>query len=180
MPFEGSAECIQGNHGFWSHNSVTGQVFSYDFSLNLAQDVLCMREGEVVGTPLDTVDDGEHPDDGNHIIIKHTTASLDHDKDDKGPTTTYAKYYHGQKGAIAAAFGGTLPAAGTPVAQGKVLMKCNSTGMSRCNHIHIQVNGDDGSGAPSNYTVPWVFKDIPDDGVAKARKVYDSQNVRIA
>jgi hypothetical protein len=180
MPYEGSAECIQGNHGFWSHNSVISQVFSYDFSLNLTQDVLCMREGEVVGVPLDTVDDGEHPADGNHIIIKHTTPNADHDKDVNGAaTTTYAKYYHGQKGTIAAAFGGTLPAPGTHVAQGKVLMKCNSTGMSRCNHIHIQVNGDNG-GAPNSYTIPWVFKDIPDDGVAKSRKVYDSQNVRIA
>jgi hypothetical protein len=178
MPFEGAAECIQGNHGFWSHNSVIGQVFSYDFSLNLGQDVLCMREGEVFGTPLDSVDDGEHPDDGNHIIIKHTTPNADHDLDVNGtPTTTYAKYYHGQKGTIAAAFGGSIPAAGTPVTQGQLLFKCNSTGMSRCNHIHVQVNPDNGSGAPNNYTMPWVFKDI-DGGVAKSATFYDSQNVK--
>ncbi len=113
MPFAGAGECIQGNHGFWSHNSVIGQVFSYDFSLNLAQDVLCMRDGEVFGTPLDSVDDGEHPGDGNHIVIKHTTANTAHDLDVNGAsTTTYAKYYHGQKGTIAAAFGGSVPAAG--------------------------------------------------------------------
>jgi hypothetical protein len=176
MPFEGAAECIQGNHGFWSHNSVIGQVFSYDFSLNLGQDVLCMRDGEVFGVPLDSVDDGEHPDDGNHIIIKHTTQNAEHDLDVNGvPTTTYAKYYHGQKGTIAAAFG-SIPAAGTAVTQGQVLFKCNSTGMSRCNHIHIQVNPDNG-GKPNNYTVPWVFKDI-DGGVAKSAKFYDSKNVK--
>jgi murein DD-endopeptidase MepM/ murein hydrolase activator NlpD len=176
MPFEGSAECIQGNHGFWSHNSVIGQVFSYDFSLNLGQDVLCMRDGEVFGTPLDSVDDGEHPDDGNHIIIKHTTASP-HDLDVGGAaTTTYAKYYHGQKDTIKGAFG-SVPAAGTPVKQGQLLFKCNSTGMSRCNHIHVQLNPGTAAG-PSNYTIPWVFKDIPGNGVAKSKKVYDSQNVK--
>ncbi len=49
--------------------------------------------------------------------------------------------------------------------------------MSRCNHIHVQVNPDNGSGAPNNYTVPWVFKDI-DGGVAKSAKFYDSKNVK--
>jgi murein DD-endopeptidase MepM/ murein hydrolase activator NlpD len=179
MPFAGSAECVQGNHGFWSHNSVISQVFSYDFSLNLGQDVLCMRDGVVVDTmTLDSVDDGDHPDDGNHIVIKHTTASADHDKDAGGAaTTTYAKYYHGQKGSIAAAFGGTLPGPGTAVKQGQLLMKCNSTGMSRFNHIHVQVNGEK-SGAPNNYTIPFVFKDAGDKGVPKSRTVYDSQNVK--
>lgn len=179
MPFEGSAECVQGNHGFWSHNSVISQVFAYDFSLNLGQDVLCMRDGVVVDTmTLDSVDDGDHPDDGNHIVIKHTTASADHDKDIGGKaTTTYAKYYHGQKGSIAAAFGGTLPGPGTAVKQGQLLMKCNSTGMSRFNHIHIQVNGDNG-GTPLNYTIPFVFKEAADKGVPKSRTVYNSQNVK--
>lgn len=178
MPFVGSAECIQGNHGFWSHNSVIGQVFSYDFSLNLGQDVLCMRDGVVFGTPLDSVDDGEHPDDGNHIVIKHTTPNADHDKDVAGAaTTTYAKYYHGQKGTIADAFGGSVPADGTAVTQGQLLFKCNSTGMSRCNHIHIQVNPED-SGAPAGYTIPWVFNDVPGNGVAVSTKVYDSKNVK--
>jgi murein DD-endopeptidase MepM/ murein hydrolase activator NlpD len=183
MPYVGSAECIQGNHGFWSHNSVnkTGtnvQQFSFDFSLNLGQDVLCMRDGVVAETPLDSVDDGDHPDDGNHIVIKHTASNADHDKDIGGKaTTTYAIYYHGQKGTIASAFGGSLPAVGTKVHQGQLLFKCNSTGMSRCNHIHVQVNGDDGSGNPTNYTIPFVFKDISGDGVAKSKHVYDSQNV---
>jgi hypothetical protein len=178
MPFVGSAECIQGNHGFWSHNSVIGQIFSYDFSLNIGQDVLCMRDGVVFDVPLDSVDDGDNSGDGNHIIIKHTTPSPDHDKDVAGAaTTTYAKYYHGKKDSIKDAFGGTLPAPGTPVAQGRVLMACNSTGMSRCNHIHIQVNPDAG-GSPAGYTIPWVYKDAPDDGVPKSGKVYDSQNVK--
>lgn len=178
LPFEGSAECIQGNHGFWSHNSVIGQVFSYDFSLNLGQDVLCMRDGTVSEAPLDSVDDGDHPADGNHLVIKHTPNALD-DLDVGGNlVTTYAKYYHGQKGSIAAAFSGSLPAAGTAVTQGQLLMKANSTGMSRCNHVHVQVSPDNGHGAPNGYTIPWVFKDIPDDGVAKSKKVYDSQNVK--
>jgi hypothetical protein len=184
MPFVGSAECIQGNHGFWSHNSVTSQIFSYDFSLNLGQDVLCMRDGVIVEVK-DSVTDDDHSEDGNHLIVKHTTANADHDKDvtsaanpNGTPTTTYAKYYHGQKDTIKAAFGGTLPAVGTAVTQGQLLFSCNSTGMSRCNHIHVQVNGDDGAGNPSNYTIPWVFKDISGNGIAKSQHVYDSQNVK--
>jgi murein DD-endopeptidase MepM/ murein hydrolase activator NlpD len=178
LPFAGSAECIQGNSGFWSHNSVANQVFSYDFSLNLGQDVLCMRDGTVAGVPLDSVDDGDHPSDGNHLIVKHVPDATNDRGIGGASVVTYAKYYHGQKGSIAAAFGGTLPAVGSAIKQGQLLMKANSTGNSRCNHVHVQISPDNGSGAPDGYTIPFVFKDISDPGVAKSKKVYDSQNVK--
>jgi hypothetical protein len=180
LPYEKDAECVQGNHGFWSHNSVLAvpQNFAYDFSLNLGQEILCMRDGEVVSV-VDNIDDGDHSQDGNHIVIRHTTANASHDKDVNGAaTTTYATYYHGKKGSIAEAFGGTVPAPGTHVQQGKVIMKCNSTGMSGFNHIHIHVMSDNG-GSPNNYSIPFVFKDAGDKGVPKSRTVYDSANVKI-
>lgn len=175
LPFAGDAECVQGNHGFWSHNSVINQTFAYDFSMNLGQDVLCMRDGVVVAV-VDSVGDGEHPDDGNHIIVKHTTASTEHDKSENGAsTTTYATYYHSQKDSIAAAG----IAVGTTVVQGQKLASCNSTGMSRFNHVHVQVNPEKpGGGLDGELTIPFVFKDVEDSGVAKSRKVYDSQNVK--
>lgn len=50
------------------------QTYAYDFSLNLAQDVLCMRDGTVVDY-VDNIDDGDHDHEGNHIVIKHITAA---------------------------------------------------------------------------------------------------------
>jgi hypothetical protein len=178
LPFENDAECVQGNHGFWSHNSITNQLFAYDFSLNLGQDVLCMRDGEVESV-LDTTDDGDHGPDGNHIVIKHTTQDPTHDKDVNGAVkTTYARYYHGQKGSIQAAFPSGLPSKGTAVKQGQLLMTCNSTGMSRFNHVHVDVMPDNGSGTPNDYSIPFVFKDASDKGVPKSRTVYDSTNTK--
>jgi hypothetical protein len=175
LPFAGAAECVQGNHGFWSHNSIISQTFSYDFSLSIGQDILCMRAGEVVKI-LDTVDDGEHPSDGNHIVIKHTTPNADHDKTEGGSaTTTYAEYYHSQKGSIAAAG----LSVGDAVTQGQKLATCNSTGMSRFNHIHVQVNPERTPGVlDGRLTIPFVFKDAADDGVPKSQTVYDSENVK--
>src|SRR5262245_41927760 len=178
LPFADAAECVQGNHGFWSHNSVISQTFSYDFSLNLGQDILCMRDGVVVEF-LDSVDDGEHPDTGNHIVIKHTTPNAEHDKTENGAaTTTYAQYYHSQKGSIAAALGAIVIGT-TAVTQGQKLATCNSTGMSRFNHVHVQVNPEKaGGGHDGALTVPFVFKDAADGGVPKSQTVYDSQNVK--
>ncbi len=177
MPFAGSAECVQGNHGFWSHNPVTNQDFAYDFSLNLGTEILCMRDGTVVAI-LDTVDDGDHSTDGNHVIVKHTTLNNDHDTDvGGGNKMTYAVYYHGQKGSIAAAG----IAMNQVITQGRLIMSCNSTGMSRFNHIHIHVVTDDASnpGNPGKYSVPFVFKDADNDkGVPKSRTVYESSNTK--
>jgi len=180
LPFQGSAECVQGNHGFWSHNSLNNQVFAYDFSINYDQEVLCMRDGQVFEV-VDNVEDGDHSIDGNHIIIKHTTQNPDHDKDVNGVVrTTYARYYHGKKGGIAEAFGGTAPAVGAAVTQGQLIMKANSTGNSAFNHIHVDVQPDDPAspGTRNGYTIPFVFKDADDKGVPKSRTVYDSQNVK--
>ncbi len=180
LPFVGSAECVQGNHGFWSHNSLNNQVFAYDFSINYDQEVLCMRDGTVAEV-VDNVDDGDHSIDGNHIIIKHTTMNATHDKDVGGVArTTYARYYHGKKGGIAEAFGGTAPAIGAAVTQGQLIMKANSTGNSAFNHIHVDVQPEmaGSPGTRNGYTIPFVFKDADNNGVPKSRTVYDSQNVK--
>jgi hypothetical protein len=186
LPFVGEAECVQGNHGIWSHNSVIGQTFSYDFSMAIGQDVLCMRDGVVVKIKDDT-DDGDHDQDGNHIVVRHTTKDTNHDLSVGGADVfTYATYYHSQKDSIKVVANLKV---GDNVVRGQKLASCNSTGMSRFNHVHIQVNPekpaplDPADPNKPDYrdrtlTIPFVFKDVSDDGVPSSRKVYDSQNVK--
>jgi hypothetical protein len=106
-----SIECIQGNHGIASHNSVSQpiQVYAYDFSMNLNANVLCMRPGIVFSfvdtTPTGNANTGQP---GNNIVIQHTTIDGNHDSFSPAAGVvagvTYSSYVHGVQNSIMAAF----------------------------------------------------------------------------
>ena len=140
--------CPQGNQGLYSHAPISGpdESFAYDFALDNGTEVLAMRDGTVVerfeGTP-----DGD-TSAPNKIIILHGPAIADQDRD-VDPATgaaktvrTFAVYLHGKENSITAAFGGTLPAIGTPVVRGQVIMHADDTGRSAYNHLHVQIKPD--------------------------------------
>ena len=182
LPFSDSQQCIQGNHGIWSHNSTRDVPldFAYDFSMDRGAEVLCMRDGAVFSAQDDEAGGDSHS--GNNIVIKHTSVADGVDRDVGGAkVATYATYMHGQAGSIKEAFGGTIPAAGTAVARGKTIMKCNSTGDAWFNLLHVDVRPDSG-GKPGGYTIPFVFHDADvngDSGVPQSQRYYTSDNKKL-
>jgi hypothetical protein len=204
LPFESgsSAECVQGNHGIFSHNVINGggqvQNFAYDFSLPYSTPILCMRDGVIMGSAntFDSIPDGTKgasASGANMVTVMHTTQDSTHDIDADGKVTiTYALYLHGAQASVSSALkdaSGTV-VAGTKVTKGQVLMLVNSTGVSSFNHVHVDVRPDDGTavlakdgkppviGTPKNYTIPFVFKEVSGNGVPTSNHYYDSANTR--
>jgi murein DD-endopeptidase MepM/ murein hydrolase activator NlpD len=196
LPFEKgtSAECVQGNHGLWSHNAINSspQQFAYDFSLPYGTEILCMRDGVVVATNNYTVDSipdgqsGNSQSSANMVMVMHTTQDPVHDQDVNGKSTvTYAWYLHGAQNSIPGKFKAVV-ATGNPVKKGQVIMKVDSTGVSRLNHVHVDIRPDNGSasltsspitiGTPQPYTIPFVFQEVGGDGVPKSNYYYESNN----
>jgi hypothetical protein len=190
LPFTGSdQQCIQGNHGIWSHNSTRDVPldFAYDFSMSRGTEVLAMRSGKVFAV-VDNIGDGDNLDgqpDGNRIVIQHAAEDRAYDRDDRPndkPIGTFAFYLHGAKGSIQEAFGGTVPTPGTAVPRGKVIMKVASSGDAKFNMLHVDVRPDNGSGKPDSYTIPFVFGDDDvkgDNGVPQSMRYYKSDNQKV-
>jgi hypothetical protein len=173
LPYEKdtTAECVQGNHGIFSHyNSGSFQTYAYDFSLELGQDVLCMRDG-VVHDIRDGIPDGTRPNDqANFVEVRHTTQVSGHDLDKDGNlVTTFARYLHGKNGSI-------VVTVGQNVSRGDKLMECDHTGISAFNHVHVDVRPDDGTGNPGNYSIPFVFSEVGGNGVPTSFNDYTSDN----
>jgi hypothetical protein len=183
--------CPQGNQGLYSHAPISGpdESFAYDFALDNGTEVLAMRDGTVAERAEGTPDgDDSAP---NKIVILHGPALADQDRD-VDPATgnaktvrTYAVYLHGKQNSISAAFGGTLPAIGTAVVRGQVIMHADDTGRSAYNHLHVQIKPDvstTGTPVMGDYTIPFVFSDPDvsgDDGVPKAGRFYESDNTKV-
>jgi hypothetical protein len=195
LPFEGFAECVQGNHGMASHNSLLDpcQNMAYDFSLNFDTEILCMRDG-IIHEVSDGIDDGVTDGEGNNILIRHSDpTSTDpafqkpnakHDRGENGAVAdTFALYLHGRKGSITAALAAAGLKKGDVVRQGQVIMRCDHTGISQFNHLHIHVCPHDGAGEPANYTIPFVFREVTNvvskDGVPQSFNWYKSDNKKI-
>jgi hypothetical protein len=185
LPYErgiGQQQCVQGNHGIWSHNSTRNIPldFAYDFSMSSGTEVLSMRAGTIF-----TATDTPASDEGVKVVIRHLTTDANRAKfdfDQTGHTVvTYATYLHGVAGSVAAAFGGSVPAPGTAVPQGRVIMKCGSTGDAAFSLVHVDIRPEI-SNAPGNYTIPFTFRDEgvkSDDGVPKSLNYYTSDNQRV-
>jgi murein DD-endopeptidase MepM/ murein hydrolase activator NlpD len=109
------------------------------------------------------------------VTLRHTTID-DQDIDaDGAKKTTYATYLHGAKGTITAAVRAAI-ASGDVIKKGTAIMHVDSTGVSRLNHVHVDIRPDNGSGAPNNYTIPFVFSEA---GVPTSQHYYESQNVKV-
>jgi hypothetical protein len=189
LPFEKgtSAECVQGNHGLFSHNAIstTVQLFAYDFSLPYGTEILCMRDGKVVGAPYtaDPIDDGTEDDTAtqsgaNMVTLQHTTKDPQDIDADGSAKITYATYLHGAKGTITAAVRAAATS-GAVIPKGTAIMHVDSTGVSRLNHVHVDIRPDNGSGRPNNYTIPFVFSDAGGDGVPTSQHYYESRNTKV-
>ncbi len=179
MPFEAGQEqqCAQGNNGVWSHNSFTNQIYAFDWALDHRSEVLGVRNG-LITTFSDAMPD--HNDDlDNNITVEHSLTPPDpiHDRDwTNDPVVTSAHYIHGAHFSIRHLFAANgIPEnqiVGTRVSQGEVVMLSGDTGISAYNHLHMHI------GSPTARSLPWVFRDAPDNGVLTDLVWYGSENTR--
>jgi hypothetical protein len=180
----------QANQGFFSHHTLTGEVYAIDFGLDQDEPVLAARPGTVVDF-FQAEPDGSTARN-NFIIIRHdvddnglaVAPDANHDRDAGGVVVrTYAAYRHGRQNSIDAAFGGVRPTRGvTRVRQGQPIMLAGDTGKSFHNHLHMEVYPDNGASPPTDpvdpatgapvsspdnadrdRTIPFVFADVRHD-----------------
>ena len=216
----------QGNMGMFSHHRFNNlpQIYSYDFGHDFGDEILAARGGTVVDyfdwIPDDIDPTGQQITDAitaagsslitgqtgqsrtnfswNFIMIRHDTASAEHDKDaGGGQVTTFGVYGHGKLGSVRelfAARGVTDPKniIGQIIQQGQPIMRAGDTGFSFHNHLHMHVQGSV-AGTPAappitsdqltQYTLPFVFHGVKHtfgpDGVLKSLTWYKSDNERI-
>jgi hypothetical protein len=204
------------------------QVYAYDLMLDKGTEVLAARAGRVVDyfdwvpdnqdvdtTPPPFMPDGTTPlpvpvagqtqnDNWNFIVVMHEgTPHAEHDRGPGGTaSTTYAIYGHGLQGSVRSVFQGLGIAQaniiGTLVAQGQPIMLADSTGISFCNHVHMEVRNGPAPVPPApaspwtpvmlntikpNSSIPFVFSDVTNlgntDGVPRSRRFYESSNTRV-
>ncbi|MDX1696384.1 MAG: M23 family metallopeptidase, partial [Ketobacteraceae bacterium] len=191
--------CVQGNMGMWSHFPSDNQIYAVDFGFDQAELVRAVRPGTVVGYH-ESVDNDTHNSGWNYIIVRHdqpedTSVREHHDTyHDNNTYITYAIYGHGRKNGVTEAFherGETGDPLHKVVQQGDVIMKAGNTGVSFHNHLHLQIQTrfEAHAGAPAGSsvhitsgdfpgsdTMPFVFADVPGDGVVKSLAFYTSQN----
>jgi hypothetical protein len=131
----------------------------------------------------------------NYVLIRHDDRDADHDKGLGGvDVTTYAIYMHGVNGSVRKVFKDTYnieppDIIGTRVQQGNPIMQAGDTGKSMHNHLHMHLQP--GPVTPPNMadralrvgddtldlvTLPFVFADVPDDGVPVRLTWYTSGN----
>ncbi|HEX7182491.1 MAG TPA: M23 family metallopeptidase [Thermoanaerobaculia bacterium] len=139
-------------------------------------------------------------DNWNFITIRHDQDSgplATYDVDENGTTTTFAVYGHGRFGSVRQIFAtrlgipvGTITPAniiGQVVQRGQPIIMAGHTGNSAFNHLHFHVvpdwtNVSGTAGVVVNRgreTIPFVFSDVPGDGVCRRVQYYTSRNTRI-
>ena len=175
----------QANEGLFSHNfNNVDQIYAYDFSLDMNDEILAARPGTVVAFVESIPDDTSPGGNWNYIAIRHdiddSGAAIPPDAQDQGPgggQITHGRRLRSrpdrqrQRGLRA----GTRPPVptanivGTPVKQGMPIMDAGYTGISFHNHLHMHVVPDPVGGGGTGNTIPFVFSD-PDagDGVPDA------------
>lgn len=133
----------------------------------------------------------------NYVLVRHDARNDDHDKGlDGNDVTTYAIYMHGATGSVRKVFKDFYnieppSIIGTRVGQGNPVMLAGDTGKSMHNHLHMHVQP--GAATPEieadralrvaddsldKVTLPFVFADIPGDGVPTRLTWYTSENER--
>jgi hypothetical protein len=193
-------QCVQGNHGLFSHTPFAFdlEMYALDFNFDNGDEVLAMRDG-IVWDYFESTQDGDRNHHQNEIIILHEdpvsgpNPVSGHDFNENGTVTrTFSIYMHASQGSITRAFPPSGPKrekdnpgsrTGTKVLRGQVIMFADSTGRSAYNHLHVQIRPMDSTGKGlDHYTIPFVFADDElqgDSGVPKTNKWYDSSNVKV-
>jgi hypothetical protein len=180
LPFEPGrlVFCPQAHNGFSGHNYRKGLIYAVDFLLNEGELALAMREGTVV----EFHDDRPNGSDlgPNYIIIRHDTLDAVHDRGENGEVTgTYARYEHASPYGIRQAFA-TMGISEsqilyTKVRQGFPLIRVGKRpGFFNFDYLQVQVGGAAKDGLLP--TIPFVFHDLPDDGVPHKGKYVGSGN----
>jgi murein DD-endopeptidase MepM/ murein hydrolase activator NlpD len=199
--------CGQGNLGLFSHNFTNPaqpQVYAYDFMIDHGDEVLAARGGVVVdyfdwvatgegdATPAgpEAVSGQTGNDQWNFIAIRHDPDAK-HDLGAGGAAvTTYAVYGHGLLNGVRDVFAARSPAVapaaiiGTTVKQGEPIMLADSTGVSLCDHVHMEVRvGPAPAPVPPpvsrgllTITIPFVFND---GGQPSTLEWLQSDNARV-
>ena len=185
--------CGQGNQGEWSHNDIsnvgtTQQCYAYDFGHDHKQPVCAVRSGIVWSFTESNADNASGPGTLNLLTVMHTTNDSVHDDPfGTGAVTTYARYLHGAQNGVTNAFasrGLPVPARGTVVNQGDVIMLADDTGKSFHSHLHLDVVMDTKNavvtpataGGPGDVGIPFVFRDVRGEGRPLNLTWYESEN----
>lgn len=170
-------QCAQGNNGVWSHNQNTNQIYAYDWDHDHRADVLSVREGIITGFS-DAMPDHNNDLD-NNVTVTHSLTPPDpvHDRDwTDHPVLTRANYIHGAHFSTRHIFAAKgIPEneiVGSRITQGELLMLSGDTGMSAYNHLHMHIS------SAKARSLPWVFRDAPDNGVLKDLIWYESGNTQ--
>lgn len=170
--------CSQAHNGFSGHNFRKKLIYAVDFLLNEGELALAMRDGTVV----EYRDDRPNGSDlgPNYIIIRHDTFDPVHDRGENGQVTnTYARYEHASPFGIRQAFAmmGITESQilGTKVQQGFPLIRVGKRpGFFNFDYLQVQVGGAATDGLLP--TIPFVFRDLPDDGLPHKGKYFGSGN----
>lgn len=190
--------CGQGNQGMWSHNDISNlggrqQCYAYDFGHDHKHPIRAARGGIVWSFTENNPDNSTASP--NMIVIMHDANDADHDDPfGTGPVTTYGRYLHGAFNGITAAFASrgqapptqesATPGGGTRVNQGDIIMLADDTGKSFHSHLHMDVMMDTsgtvvaagGGNGPGNTGIPFVFREVRDDGRPLSLTWYESEN----
>jgi len=180
LPFEPGrlVFCTQAHNGFSGHNFRKGQIYAVDFLLNEGELALAMRGGIVVEFRDDRTNGSKLGP--NYIIIHHDTSDTVHDRGENGQiTNTYARYEHASPFGIRQAFAMMgIPETqilGTRVQQGFPLIRVGKRpGFFNFDYLQVQVGGTAADGLLT--TIPFVFHDLPEDGVPHKGNYYGSGN----
>jgi hypothetical protein len=177
----------QSNMGLWSHNDISAssrQLYAVDFGFDYRQEIRAARGGIVQFVFEGNTDNTAGT--ANQIVIMHTATDAVHDDPrGTGAVTTYARYLHGAQFGVTAAFAlrGQVPAVGTAVNQGDVIMLADDTGTSFHSHLHMDVLLDQsltvvaaGAANPGTVGIPFVFREIRGDGYPVNLTWYESEN----
>jgi hypothetical protein len=201
LPYPGGVAlyCGQGNQGMWSHNDIMNigapqQCYAFDFGHDHQQVITASRGGIVWSFNENNADNSEA--NWNAITILHDASDAEHDNPfGTGPVTTYGVYGHGAFNGVTNAFASRgLPpptqesvtrGAGTRVNQGDVILLADDTGTSFHSHLHMHVVMDASgtvvapaaAAGPGTVGIPFVFREVRDEGRCINLTWYESENV---
>jgi hypothetical protein len=136
--------CCPGNRAVISHRG--WEEFAYDFIMPVGAEICAARGGEVRQV-VDHNDGNGWNFPNNGVVILHADGS-------------YAEYLHIRKN------GGRVRI-GQKVKQGDVIAEAGNVGYSTLPHLHIHVVKD-------KRTIPFVFADVPGDGIPRMGRRYVS------
>ena len=181
LPFEPGrlVFCPQGHNGFASHNFRKGNIYAADFLLNEGELALAMRAGTVVAFRDDLPNGADAGP--NYIVIRHDELNADCDRGENGTVAqTFARYEHASPFGIRQAFALMgIPEnkiLGAKIQQGFPVIRVGKRpGFFNFDYLQVSVSSATTDGLLP--TIPFVFYDIPEDGVPQTGAYYGSGNI---